>query len=70
LEKALKSMDLKELKEATKKWARYCNSGRLLQALGYRTPGEVYYKGVESFISWRNKNVSFYCPNIERHLTF
>ena len=38
-------MELKELKEATKKWVRYYNGERLHQALGYRTPDEVYYGG-------------------------
>ncbi|RLB33583.1 MAG: hypothetical protein DRH12_18220 [Deltaproteobacteria bacterium] len=33
----------KELKEATDEWVRYYNGERLHQALGYRTPDEVYY---------------------------
>ena len=36
-------IDLKELKWATDEWVRYYNGERLHQALGYRTPDEVYY---------------------------
>ena len=36
-------MDLKELKEITKDWLRYYNNDRPHQALGYKTPDEVYY---------------------------
>ena len=39
----MEKMNLKELKEATDEWVRYYNSERLHQALGYRTPDEVYY---------------------------
>ena len=35
--------DLRGLKELTKEWVRYYNSERIHQALGYRTPDEVYY---------------------------
>ncbi len=35
--------DLRGLKELTKEWVRYYNSERVHQALGYRTPDEVYY---------------------------
>jgi len=41
----MEKMELKELKEKTEKWVRYYNSERLHQALGYRTPDEVYYGG-------------------------
>ncbi len=36
-------MGLKELKEITRDWLRYYNSDRPHQALGYKTPDEVYY---------------------------
>ena len=41
----MEKMELKELKEKTKEWVRYYNGERLHQALGYRTPDEVYYEG-------------------------
>jgi putative transposase len=42
--------DLKDVKEVTKEWVKYYNGSRLHQALGYRTPDEVYYGGrVEVF---------------------
>jgi transposase InsO family protein len=41
---------LREVKEVTKEWVKYYNGNRLHQALGYRTPDEVYYgKRVEVF---------------------
>ena len=41
----MEKMGLKELKEKAEEWVRYYNSERLHQALGYRTPDEVYYGG-------------------------
>ena len=42
--------DLKMVKEVTKEWVKYYNSSRLHQALGYRTPDEVYYeRRIEAF---------------------
>ena len=37
-------MKLKDIKEKTKEWMEYYNSKRHHQALGYRTPDEVYYE--------------------------
>ena len=34
---------LKEIKEKTREWVEYYNSQRQHQALGYKTPDEVYY---------------------------
>jgi len=37
-------MNLKELREVTGEWFRYYNSARPHQALGSKTPDEVYYE--------------------------
>jgi len=36
---------LKEVREISREWVEYYNGERLHQALGYRTPNEVYYGG-------------------------
>ena len=43
-------MDLRELKEKTKEWIRYYNSERLHQALGYKTPDEIFYGHKERIV--------------------
>ena len=44
-------MDLKEVREKTKEWVRYYNKKRHHQALGYRTPDEVYYGQRQAFVA-------------------
>ena len=36
-------MELKEVRERSRDWVRYYNSKRYHQALGYKTPDEVFY---------------------------
>ncbi len=44
-------MDLKEIKEKTREWVRYYNEERYHQALGYRTPYEMYYGQRQAFVA-------------------
>jgi len=44
-------VELKELKGVTREWVEYYNKERPHQALGYKTPDEVYYGEVVERVS-------------------
>ena len=44
-------MGIKELKDVTKEWVKHYNSERPHQALGYKTPDEVYYGGLRKDVA-------------------
>jgi len=47
----MEKMSINELKEITREWVEYYNKERPHQALGYRTPDEVYYENEVAYAS-------------------